>query len=259
MPKRPGEKLKARRALVVYLTIGDPLVWNKEVVRALTTSGVDLFELGVPTTMAKYDGPSIRASYRRALRSGVDEKRAILLIKEVDGLFGSILFMYYDVALVHGLENLMSSIAETGIKCVLFPDLLIDYPESLEDYMKLCEKYDLEPAFFITSCFPHRFITRLAGLEPAFIYLGLMPSSGTLLPIAISRNIRIIKGLIGEVPLLVGFALSNPQQVSLCVRAGADGVVVGSAILNVLVERGFEVTSIKSFISNLRGALLEGR
>jgi len=257
MPKRLSEKLKFGRVLVVYLTVGDPLVWNEEVIGTLSSSGVDLFELGIPTTMTKYDGPAIRASYRRALESGVDERRSISLIREVKGLGGSILFTYYDVALACGLEGLMSNVAEAGIECILFPDLLIDYPEDLESYIKLCERYDLEHAFFITSCFPHHLIVKLAKLEPAFIYLGLMPSSGILLPIAISRNIGIIKGLIGEVPLLVGLGLSSPQQVGLCISAGADGVVVGSTILRILAE-GSEVAKLKIFISSLREALSGG-
>ena len=258
MPEKLGKTLRSRRALVAFLTVGDPLTWNGKVMEALVSSGVDAFELGIPTRMAKYDGPTIRASYRRALRSGVDERFAVSLLKEVKGLAHPILFTYYEVALSYGLEDLMGSAAEAGIKCVLFPDLLIDYLESLEDYIELCEKYNLEHAFFITSCFPHRLIVKLANLEPSFIYLGLMASTGILLPVAINRNIRIIKSLVRETPLLVGFALSSPQQVRLCVSAGADGVVVGSAILKLLEEGSRDTNHLKSFITNLKEALLGG-
>ncbi len=254
MPEKLSEMLKRRKALVVFSTVGDPLTWNGKVMEVLASSGVDAFELGIPTRLAKYDGPTIRASYKRALRSGVDEKCAVSLIKEVKGLTNKILFTYYEVALAYGLEDLVSSGAEAGIKCVLFPDLLIDYHESLEDYVKICKKYNLEYAFFITSCFPHHLMVKLAKLDPSFIYLGLMASTGILLPLAINRNIKIIKNLVGETPLLVGFALNNPQQVSLCADAGADGVVVGSAILKLL-EGGFEAAKLKSFITELKEAL----
>ena len=256
MPEKLSEMLKRRKALVVFSTVGDPLTWNGKVMEVLASSGVDAFELGIPTRLAKYDGPTIRASYKRALRSGVDEKCAVSLIKEVKGLTNKILFTYYEVALAYGLEDLVSSGAEAGIKCVLFPDLLIDYHESLEDYVKICKKYNLEYAFFITSCFPHHLMVKLAKLDPSFIYLGLMASTGILLPLAINRNIKIIKNLVGETPLLVGFALNNPQQVSLCADAGADGVVVGSAILKLL-EGGFEAAKLKSFVTGLKEALSE--
>jgi tryptophan synthase alpha chain len=258
MPKKLGETLRSTRALIAYLTVGDPLTWKEEVIKVLASSGVDALEFGIPTSTAKYDGPTIRASYRRALRSGVDEKRALSLIKNVKGLKDSILFTYYDVALACGLENLMGSAVEADVECVLFPDLLIDYLESLEDYVKLCGKYNLEHAFFITSCFPHRLIAKLARLEPSFIYLGLMASSGILLPIAINRNISVVRGLVGETPLLVGFALNSPRQVSICVSSGADGVVVGSAILKLIEGGAHGIEKLKSFIAGLKEALLEG-
>jgi tryptophan synthase alpha chain len=255
MPEKLGETLKRRKALVVFLTVGDPLTWDGRVMDALASGGVDAYELGIPTRLAKYDGPSIRTSYRRALRSGVDERCAMSLIKQVKGLINPILFTYYEVALECGLEDLVNSAAEADIRCVLFPDLLIDYPESLEDYIRICKKYNLEHAFFVTSCFPHHLIVKLAKLEPSFIYLGLMATTGIPLPLAINRNIKIIKNLVGETPLLVGFAIDNPQQVSLCINAGVDGVVVGSAILKIL-EGGFEAAKLKSFVTGLKDALL---
>jgi len=256
MSERLAEALKRKKALVVFLTVGDPLTWDGRVIETLSSSGVDAVELGVPTRLAKYDGPTVRASYKRALGSGVDERCALSLIREVKGLTNPILFTYYEVALAYGLEDLLRSAAEAGVKCVLFPDLLIDYPESLDDYLKICKKYSLEHAFFITSCFPHHLIVKLAKLDPSFIYLGLMASTGILLPIAINRNIKIVKDLVGETPLLVGFALSSPQQVSLCINAGADGVVVGSAILKLL-GGGFEVAKVKNFVTRLKEALVE--
>jgi tryptophan synthase alpha chain len=251
MPKKLGEILRSRRALIVYLTVGDPLVWNGKIIGALASS-TDIFELGIPTKRPKYDGPAVRASYKRALQSGLDERSAILLAGK-KGLRDSIVFTYFDVALAYGVEDFMKCAADAA-RCVLFPDLLIDYPENLGSYLKLCEKYGLEHAFFITSSFPHALIVKLAKMEPSFIYLGLMASSGILLPISISRNIRIIKGLVGDIPLVVGFALRSPEQVALCINAGANGVVVGSAILKLL-ETKSDVRMLEDFISSLKSAL----
>lgn len=52
-----------------------------------------------------------------------------------------------------------------------------------------------------------------------------MASTGILLPVTISRTIRIVRKLVGDVPLFVGFAISRPEQVADCVNAGADGIV----------------------------------
>lgn len=168
-----------------------------------------------------------------------------------------ILSTYFDVALSYGLKEFVKKVSVAGVNCILFPDLLIDYTDSLNLYIRLCEKHEVEPAFFITSCFPHRIILKLTRLEPAFVYLGVMASTGILLPITISKTIRIMKNLVGDIPLLVGFALSTPQQISNCIKSGADGVVIGNALLKLLEEEQEENRMIKlrGFVLSLRKAL----
>ena len=257
--KNLRETLRRGKTLTAYLTLGDPLTSDKTIIEALTASGVDIFELGIPTTKPKYDGPVIRASHKRALEKGVTIDKAFMLAKEFTTITGAntILLTYFNVALNYGLQDFMEKASIAGISCVLFPDLLIDYINSLDVYIKLCEKYGVEPAFFITSCFPHRLVSKLTKIDPAFIYLGLMASTGILLPITTSKTIRIMKGLVGDTPLLAGFAISTPQQISNCIKAGADGVIIGSALLRLLeMEQGENgATKLKSFILSLKEAL----
>jgi len=240
---------------MVYLTAGDPLTTCKELIKVLTASGVDLIELGIPTKNPKYDGPVIRASHKRAINAGITVEKAFSLIEETPAR--KVLLAYFDLALELGPKRFMESVSKSGVVSVLFPDLLIDYMDALDAYVKLCREYGLKPAFFVTSCFPHRLIAKLPSLNPSFIYLGLMASTGVLLPITVSKTIRIVKGLVGDVPLLTGFALSRPQQIVTCVKSGADGVVVGSAVLRHLEKfAGAEkLSKLKNYISELRKAL----
>lgn len=250
--------LSRGRVFIAYLTVGDPLV-DDVVVEALVNSGVDVFELGLPTGSPKYDGPAIRASYRRALDNMVTVDKAISLVRDFPVDY-KIIFTYFDLALGFNIEDFMNSASNARVKSVLFPDLLIDYLEDLNTYTRLCERYGLEPVFFITSCFPHRLVSNISRLNPAFIYLGLMASTGVLLPITVSRTIKIMKGLVGNVPLIVGFALSQPQQVSDCINAGADGVVVGSAILELIGRLHHEEKSskLRDYVSSLVGRVRNG-
>ncbi|MEM1515182.1 MAG: tryptophan synthase subunit alpha [Thermoproteota archaeon] len=238
------EELKKRKVLMVYLTAGDPY-FNDDVIRTLSECGIRVFEFGIPFARPKYDGPTIRASYKRALKSGVTLEETFSIIRSLYADH-KIVLTYFEYALKTGLERIMELALEAGIESILFPDLLIDYLEELDTYMMICREYDLEPVFFITSSFPHKLISKLAEMDPAFIYLGLMASTGILLPITVSRTIKIIKGLIGRTPLLTGFAISEPHQVSNCIRAGADGVVVGSAIIRLLCNYNERVTEQKS-------------
>ncbi|MEM2320471.1 MAG: tryptophan synthase subunit alpha [Candidatus Bathyarchaeia archaeon] len=241
-----------RKVLMVYLTAGDPYV-SGDTVRAISECGVRIFEFGIPLARPKYDGPTIRASYKRVLENytALEEIFSIIKSFHVDH---KIIFTYLEYAKRIGLERIAELALESGAEGLLFPDLLIDYPEELGAYMRLCKEYDLEPIFFATSSFPHRLVSRLAELNPAFIYLGLMASTGILLPITISRTIRIMRGLIGGTPLLVGFAISEPHQVSNCIRAGADGVIVGSAIIKLLCGAS-DLDGLKEYVLSLIKAL----
>ncbi|MEM3546438.1 MAG: tryptophan synthase subunit alpha [Candidatus Bathyarchaeia archaeon] len=249
------EALKSK-VLVAYLTAGDPYV-NSEIVDVLSECGVDIFEFGIPTVKPKYDGLTIRASYKRALRNGATVEKSFSLIKNFQ-LVHKVVFTYFELAKAVGLENFMEYVSNAGAEGILFPDLLIEYMEELETYLRLCMKHDFDPMFFITSTFPHKMVSKLAQLNPAFIYLGLMASTGTFLPITVTKAIKIMKGLAGDTPLLVGFAINEPSQVSDYVKAGADGVVVGSAILK-LINNGqnmrLKKEKLAKFVRSLKEAL----
>lgn len=249
------DRLKGRRTLTIYLTAGDPLAFSDPVIDALVSSDIDLFELGIPNEHPKYDGPTIRESYKRALENGVTVEKVFEIIKNFPS--NKVLFTYFDLALKMGLEEFANLASGCSVGSMLFPDMLIDYPGRLDSYVRVCGLYGLEPAFFVTSSFPHRLISKVAKLEPAFIYLGLMASTGILLPVTLSRTIRIVKELIGDVPLFVGFAISRPEQIANCVNAGADGVVIGSAVLRLLKEAEIDERPrrVKEYIRSLKMAL----
>jgi len=246
--------MMGKRVLMIYFTVGDPVV-DSSLPNVLMDAGADLLELGLPTARPKYDGPTVRRAIRRALQSGFIASRALLESVRL-AVGGKILFAYYDVAMEVGVERMFEQ-ASQGFRAILFPDLLIDYPENLQLYCMLCERYGLEKAFFITTGFPHRLVQGLAGLEPGFIYLGLTLSTGVMLPVSAEKNIRIMRQLVGDTPLLVGFAVRTPEQVSRYVEAGANGVVIGSAVLRLLEKtRGDgRIRRVREFVSSIREAL----
>lgn len=220
------------KVLMVYLTAGDPYV-NDEVVNTISKCGADIFEFGLPTKKPKYDGLTIKASYKRALENGAIMERAIAIIKSLR-LPHKVILTYLESAESIGLEDFMNLASDADVEGVIFPDLLIDYMEKLDVYLRLSSEYGLEPIFFVTSGFPHKLVSKLAQMNPAFIYLGLMASTGTLLPITATKTIKIMKDLTSKTPLLAGFAISHPSQVKEYIKAGADGVVVGSSLIKLI-------------------------
>ena len=251
--------LMEQKTLIIFLTLGDPSLEKTLTYTKVLLDGADILELGVPSGLGKYDGPVIRSSYKRAMRGGTTVDSALKLIEEVPTEKKMVL-SYFEGALQYGLEKFMKLAAGSGAKCVLFPDLLVDYLEEFENYLNICDKFGLEPAFFVTSGFPYRLVRKLSCTQPtpAFIYLGLMASTGTPLPVSVAENIAIIKGIIGETPLLAGFSIKNSSQVAHCISSGADGVVVGSAIVKRIAESDREdklLKELKEHVSELRKGL----
>ncbi|NOZ88389.1 MAG: tryptophan synthase subunit alpha [Crenarchaeota archaeon] len=229
----------SRPGFSVYLTLGYPGPAEAlEVLRSLEAC-VDFYELGLPTRRPKYDGPTVRATHRRAVEAGVEGLEALRLL-ERGGLGKPFTLMAYleDYLERPGLRGLLEEAAAAGALCVLLPDLPFDYPEMLEWYVDESLRAGLRPCFFASSRFPHGWLLRYAALRPLYIYLGLQPATGVELPIAVERNVRLARRLVGGSYLLTGFAVRRPETAAALIRAGADAVVVGSAVIRALEEGG---------------------
>ena len=250
-------KAAANNSLTIYLTLGFPFRdVMLEVVGEIVRLGVDMLEFGIPYEAPKYDGPTIRRTHKRVLSSGFKYGDALELLREVS-FKNRFMLTYYELALKVGVEKFFSDVAEAGARAVLFPDLLIEYPEELERYDRLCSEYGLEKVYFVSSSFPHRLISGLAERGPAFIYMGLMASTGVALPITVRRNITIIKGLLGEVPMIGGFAIKSAEQVRQYRDAGVNGIVIGSAVARIIEDNNKWREDLRSFLKPIISALKE--
>lgn len=242
--------------MVVFLPLGDDVTCNEGVVARLVRAGADALEFGLPTRSPMYDGPVVKRAYRRALPNTARGVRDLLSSAPLPPAKPSVLMAYSsDVARI-GVANLARAASDKGFYSILIPDLMIERPGLLEEYKRASLDNGLALSFFVTSSFPHKLVRELAGLGPGFVYMGLMMSTGTRLPVNASRNVRVFKSLVGETPLLVGFAIKSPEDVLEQVRAGADGVVVGSSVIS-LVERG-RLDEAEGLVRGLKTALNGG-
>ena len=229
-------EIAANNSLTIYLTLGYPSSKTMlEVVEELIKLGVDMLEFGIPYEAPKYDGPTIRKTHKTTLSNGFNYEQALTLLKEIT-TNNQFLLTYYELAHKIGVEKFFREISDTRVKAILFPDLLIEYPNELNYYDKLCMEHGLEKVYFISSSFPHNMIRNLANRDPSFIYMGLMASTGVSLPIHVKRNIAIIRKLLGDIPMIGGFAIKTPEQIKEYINAGVNGIVIGSAVIKILNE-----------------------
>lgn len=241
--------------LMAYTTLGDPYPeLSLEIVNTLIKGGADILELGIPAKNPRYDGPLIRASYKRASEAGLDLKSALSLAKEIRGA-PKIVLSYYDSIKPLNLKEFAELSADSGADAVLIPDLLVDYIEKLDEYVMAVKLSGLEPVFFMPSILPYRLIERIIELKPTMIYLGLMPATGIELPIDPASAISRVREQIGRIPLAVGFAIYEPNQVVEYLKAGANGVVVGSAFVKIIETRKAEIRLMLDEIEELARGL----
>ncbi|OYT25887.1 MAG: tryptophan synthase subunit alpha, partial [Thermoprotei archaeon ex4572_64] len=171
--------MRERVKLVLYLTASYPSVQKFKEIIEKTRSIVDMFEIGVPTVNPKYDGPTIRMTYREAEIKGLEA------IKTLPAITSDFTVMSYLEDHLHHFEDFVNLVKSLSAKSILLPDLLFDYYDYIDLYVKLKKKYGVEPSFFISSKFPYRVVRKLLTYSPLFIYLGLQASSGIKLPLLV--------------------------------------------------------------------------
>jgi tryptophan synthase alpha chain len=222
-------------ALVAYLTFGDPTPRESiDVIERACLSGADVLELGVPFSDPSADGPSIQRAMERALAAGATLAGALDAVAELRrrGIATPIvLFGYYNPVFVMGTDAFARRAAAAGVDAVLTVDLPIDELDELAAPLAK-QHVDVIPLVAPTST-PER-IARVAAFSPPFVYyISLVGVTGANARSVIAPGRLDAIRSAARAPVAVGFGIRTPDDVRRFVAAGADGVVVGSA----LVER----------------------
>jgi tryptophan synthase alpha chain len=230
-----------RAVLIPYITAGHPSPGETlEVLRMLAAEGADIIELGVPFSDPLADGPVIQRSSFEAIAQGVDLAWTLGVLAEFrrESAVPVVLFTYLNPVLRYGLDRFLVDAAEAGAQGVLLTDLPLGADPELEDRFAR-SPLDLIRLIAPTTA-PDRML-RIARAARGFIYYVSrtgVTGTGQSLSEGIAEEVRRIRAA-ASVPVAVGFGISTPEQAA-AVAASADGVVVGSALVQTLAERGME-------------------
>jgi len=226
-----------RAALVVYLCAGDPqLALTPRLIVAAAEAGADVIEVGMPFSDPSADGPTIQRASERALRAGTTLAGVLEAIRaardETD--VPIVLFGYYNPILRFGEERLVREANAAGIDGLLVVDLPPELAAPLLAPMQ-AEGMDFVPLVAPTST-PER-VERAASVAGSFLYYvsmtGVTGAKGADLAEA-ARRARAVREQTGK-PVAVGFGVRTAEDVAT-VAAHADGVVVGSAVVDVIAS-----------------------
>ncbi|CAN5762306.1 tryptophan synthase subunit alpha [soil metagenome] len=228
-----------RGGLVAYVTAGDPDAGaSEEIVLALADGGADVMEVGVPFSDPLADGPVIQRASERALAAGMTLRGVLALVKAVRRRIETpiVLFTYANPVVRMDPRTFASAAGDAGIDGVL----ILDYPvEEAEPLRQPLVDAGLDPIFLISPTTSDERIRRSSELGAGFLYvisrLGVTGARDEMAGDAGTLVARVRQQT--ALPVALGFGISRPEHVAEACRH-ADAAVVGSAIVNVIAERG---------------------
>jgi tryptophan synthase alpha chain len=252
-------KSKKKKAFIAFITAGDPdLKTTEDLVLALEGADVDIIELGIPFSDPLADGPTIQASFFRALQKGTTVKKILETVKGIR-LKTSIPIAFmttYNPILRFGEEKFVKACAEAGIDGLIVPDLP---PEEAQNLCRVAQRFNIATIFFVAPTSIDVRIKANAKASSGFIYyVSLTGITGTQKAVAqaVVKQIKHIKRFTQK-PVCAGFGISTPSQVKDIGRA-ADGVIVGSAIVKYIDQNKGKsnlVPAVSRYVSSLVKAL----
>lgn len=228
-----------KRAFVAYIAAGDPtLEATVEMVLALERAGVDVVELGVPFSDPLADGVVNQMAADRALKAGATFPKVLEMIRvlRTRSQIPLVLFTYLNPIYTYGYECFHTDAVAAGVDGVLVLDLP---PEEALQNAELRPTPELAHIQLIAPTSPPERIELIARNAEGFIYyVSRLGVTGAQVEVAtgIAEQVAVIKQFT-EVPVCVGFGVSNPEQAAT-VASMADGVVVGSAIVKLIEREG---------------------
>ena len=251
-------KAEGRMALMPFLMAGDPnLDVTADVLLSLQDNGADLVELGIPYSDPLADGPVIQASAYRALGSGTTPGKALEMLQRLKGrlTIPVILFTYSNPLLNRGPERFFAEAAAAGAAGLVIPDLPLEEAERLSP---LAAQQGLDLVLLVAPTTPAERMARIASASRGFTYLvsvtGVTGERANLE----GRVAPLVESLKGccSIPVAVGFGISGPDQVIQVKQWGADGAIVGSALVKRIAaaDPGSAAAEAGDFCRQLRSA-----
>jgi len=252
-------KQRGEKALVVYLTAGDPdLETTYRLILHMESGGVDIIEIGVPFSDPTADGPIIQAASQRALKKGVTLPAILEMIQSLRKVSAIpiVLFGYYNPIFSFGTRKFAEKAKLAGVDGIL----VVDLPP--EESRELRRSTDGQYLDFISLIAPTTSIDRIKMISKKatgfLYYISVTGVTGTVKPVIedIKDDISKIRQ-ITKLPLVVGFGISTPRQARE-IASYADGIVIGSAAVRLIDEHRtredlLEIAS--SFAKDIKGAM----
>lgn len=261
------EKAFARgtKPLFIGFTVaGDPdKTTSIRIARALIAGGTDILELGIPFSDPVADGPTIQKADERALMAGTTPDTVFAIVREIrKGSDVPVVFLtYYNIVCRRGIGRFYREAQDAGVDGILIADMPV---EESDEVCEASRRHNIDPIFLITQTTSEERVKKIAERAGGYIYLvavlGVTGVRENVSSGAIELLDRVRKQT--DLPLALGFGISLPEHAKTCAGAGADGIIVGSAIVDIVERNTGDPDAmerdLKAYVIQMKNALLKG-
>ncbi|MHC3437272.1 tryptophan synthase subunit alpha [Natrialbaceae archaeon A-gly3] len=248
-------------ALITYVTAGDPsLEDTKEYVEALDRGGADLIELGLPFSEPIAEGPTIQAAINRALAAGTTPEGFFGLVADLEVEAPLLVMTYYNMILQYGdepdPEPFVERAAEAGLAGIIVPDLPAEEAGPLRE---ACDEYGLDLVFIVAPTTEGERLDRIMFQTSGFAYVqARLGTTGARADVSSATHESLARLEEYDIPKAVGFGVSKGKHATEIIEAGADGVIVGSALIDIIAESDSPAEDLEAKARELKAGALEG-
>ncbi len=252
-------KDEGRAAFVSYVCAGDPdFDTSLDVCRTLIEEGTDILELGVPFSDPLADGLTNQLAAERALKSGMTQARVLELVAKIREFseVPVVLYTYYNLVYSQGVVDFVQRSVKAGVDGILTLDLP---PEEAKELNDACSKVDMGTVYIVAPTSPEERIKLICNTASGFVYyVSAEGVTGERKEVAgnLAEKLAMIRKY-ARTPVVVGFGISQPEHVR-AVGKVADGVVVGSAIVNCIARNVGDSAAILETLKEKLRSLTSG-
>ncbi|CUX95955.1 Tryptophan synthase alpha chain [Candidatus Gullanella endobia] len=248
-------------AFVPFVTLGDPNVTlSLRIIDILVDAGADALELGIPFSDPLADGYTIQNANLRALSSGVKPTHCFKMLETIRQKHPTIpigLLMYANLVYNKGIDTFYAHCAEVGVDSLLLADVPLQ--ESLV-FRQAALRHNIAPIFICPPNADDVFLREIALHSKGYIYL-LSRSGVTGSDKRANVPIKHIVDSLKEyqaAPILQGFGISEVDQIRTALKAGTNGVISGSAIVQIIEKYrdnpNIMLKNLEYFVRELKAA-----
>lgn len=247
-------RAQKKTAFMPFLVAGYPTFEDSVDIAKVLAPHAHVLEIGFPFSDPLADGPTIQAADQVALKQGMDTDRVFEYIRSVRKFYTSpiVVLVYANIVYQKGIDTFYEQAKVVGVDGILVPDAPF---EEIQDFHKAAQKYHIDQIFLVSQTTSHTRLKRIVAQASGFLYLvSILGVTGVRkkLSVNLPKLIRCVKRET-RLPVVVGFGIATQAQVRLLKRAGADGIIIGSALVQVIQRssKGHYRNDITNFICKL--------